>query len=524
MSFVSFEFLALVAILLVLYYTLAKRAQWPLLLAGSFVFYAFASPKYLIYMAATILTTWGAGVKIANINAERDSYLAEHKDLPREEKKAVKGKAKKRSHTIMGLCLLFNLGMLAVVKYTNFVISNINSLFGTDLGFFKIALPMGLSFYIFQSMGYIIDVHRGKYPAEKNLAKLALFVSFFPQLIQGPISRFDDLSKTLYGPHSFDARNVCFGAWRVLWGYFKKLVIADRMVVAITTITGKAEKYPGVYVVALVFFYAIQLYADFTGGIDITIGIAQMFGVKVTENFDRPFFSLNVTEYWRRWHITMGTWFKDYIFYPISVSQTMLNISKWSREKLGPQLGKRVPVYLSTIIVWFATGVWHGAAWNFIVWGLLNCLVIIVSQEFSPLYKKFHERFAFSNTKGYNVFQMFRTFWLMGLIRILDVYQNVPLTFRMVGTIFTTPNWGALFDGSMLKLGLTGSDYIVLLCGSLLMLLVSILQNKGSVREQLSQKPIAVRYLVIWLLFVAIVVLGAYGIGYDARQFIYNQF
>ena len=302
------------------------------------------------------------------------------------------------------------------------------------------------------------------------------------------------------------------------------MIVADRMITAVTALSGDTAAYTGVFVPVLVLFYAIQLYADFTGGIDITIGIAQMLGIDVAENFDRPFFSLNIAEYWRRWHITMGTWFRDYIFYPLSVSPGMMKISKWSREKLGQAVGKRIPVYLSTIIVWFATGLWHGAAWNFIVWGLLNCVVIVISQELSPLYTRFHGRFAFSNTKGYNVFQMFRTFWLMGFIRVLDVYRDVPATFRQVGTMFTTPNWGRLFDGSLLGLGLGIHDYAVIAAGCAAMLTVSILQNRRPVRDRLMAMPVAARYVMFAAAVLLIFVFGAYGIGYDAGQFIYTRF
>ena len=264
--------------------------------------------------------------------------------------------------------------------------------------FVNLLLPMGISFYTFQTMGYIIDVYRGKYGAEKNIGKLALFVSFFPQLIQGPISRFDDLSLSLYKEHNFDAKGFSFGFQRVLWGYFKKLVIADRIVIAVLEITKNPETYDGIFVLVGMVFYAIQLYADFTGGIDITIGIAQMLGIKVKENFNRPYFSKSIVEYWRRWHITMGTWFKDYIFYPLSVCKPMLNISKSSRKRFGEQIGKRVPVYLSTMTVWFTTGLWHGASWNFVVWGLLKRICDFSFQEFEPLYAKFHQKFNVRNT------------------------------------------------------------------------------------------------------------------------------
>ena len=525
MSFVSFGFLAFLAALMLLYYLVPKRIQCMVLLAFSIFFYCFAGWKSLIFMAVTVVTTYFAGVITGRMTTARDAYIKEQgAAMDREAKKAYKAKVKKRTYLILSLCLIVNLGMLAVIKYTDFGISVVNGIFRTNIGYLNFVLPMGISFYIFQSMGYIIDVYRGKYVPEKNFAKFALFVSFFPQLLQGPISRFDELSQTLYGPHDFDYQNFAKGAWRVAWGFFKKMVIADRLLTVVINLSHEIDTYKGVYVVALVLFYAIELYADFTGGIDITIGVAQMLGIKVAENFDRPFFSLNVTEYWRRWHITMGTWFKDYIFYPLSVSPKMLKISKWSREKLGQAIGKRVPVYLSTIIVWFATGLWHGAAWNFIVWGLLNCLVIIISQELAPLYRRFHGKFGFSNTKGYNIFQMFRTFWLMGFIRVLDVYRDVPVTFSQVGTIFTTGNWGDLFNGSFLKLGLGWQDFIVVLIGCGAMLTVSILQNKGQVRDRLMLRPPVVRYALLIALICLIMVFGAYGIGYDSGAFIYTHF
>jgi len=524
MSFVSFRFLCFLAVLFLLYYLLPRRFQWKILLAGSLLFYAFSGPKYLLFIAVTVLSTWAGAVMIDSLWAKQDTYLKAHGDLNREERKAYRKAAAKKPRLVLTVCLLLNLGILAVIKYADFVLENVNALFGANLAYFRFALPMGISFYMFQSLGYVIDVYRRKYPAERSLAKAALFTSFFPQVIQGPISRFDALSETLFAEHRFDSRQFTFGVWRILWGFFKKLVVADRLAPLLITLTSDAESYRGVYVVAAVFFYALQLYGDFTGGIDITIGVAQTLGIRVAENFERPYLSKNVAEYWRRWHITMGTWFRDYIFYPLSVSGGMLKLSKWSRAKLGPALGKRIPVYLSTITVWLATGIWHGAAWNFVVWGLLNCLVLLVSQELAPLYRRFHERFAFSNTTAWDIFQVLRTFWLMGAIRILDVYRNVPLTFRMVGSIFTTPNWGALFDGSFLSLGLTASDYGVVFAGGLVMLLVSLVQRRGPVREQLAAKRTAVRWLVLWALIVCIVIFGAYGIGYDATQFIYNQF
>lgn len=531
MLFTSYEFIGFLIITFVIYYVMPKKFQWKLLLAFSYIFYALAGVEYLLYILATTVSTYFISLKIAKLYEIQGAYLKENKGyLSREEKKLYKAGIKKKQWRWLLLCLFFNFGILAVVKYADFTIMNVNSLlhmFGatSSIGIFEFVLPLGISFYTFQTMGYIIDVYRGKYTAQRNIGKLALFVSFFPQLIQGPISRYDDLAVTMFEEHSYDGRNVSFGLQRILWGYFKKVVVADRLLVAVKILVGDPSGYTGSFVFVGMLFYAAQLYADFTGGIDITIGIAQVFGIKVKENFEQPYFSKSITEYWRRWHITLGTWFKEYVFYPISICQPMLNLSKSSRRRFGDAIGKRIPVYIATITVWFITGFWHGAAWNFIVWGLMNCLVILVSQECEPLYQKFHHRFPGLIKKWYyRFFMIVRTILLMSSLRMFDCYRDVPLTFKMFGTMFTEFNLNVFFNGSLLELGLSVSDYIVLLLAIALMILVSVTQLSGSVREKLAEKPAVVRYLIFYGVFIAVIVFGAYGFGYDSSQFIYNQF
>ena len=272
-------------------------------------------------------------------------------------------------------------------------------------------------------------------------------------------------------------------------------------------------------------FYAAELYADFTGGIDITIGIAQVLGVSVRENFIRPYFSRNIAEYWRRWHISMGTWFKDYIFYPLSVAPWLLKLSKKARKSISDGFGRKLSVYVSTIVTWFLTGLWHGAAWNFVVWGLLNAFFILLAEEFKPLSVKFREKNArLVSGFGYRVFETLRTFFLMCSLRILDCYRDVAVSFEAFASIFTTNNWGQAFSGELLNIGLTTADYLVAGIGIALMFTVSCVQEKcGSVRELLWKKT-AVPYVVFTLLALAILVFGAYGVGYDSSQFIYNQF
>ena len=528
MLFTSSEFIAFMAVVLLAYYLVPKKAQWPLLLVASYIFYWCASPWYLLFIGVTTASTYVVSRLLERVNETQKAFLAEHKaELDKEQKKAYKAKMKAKKWHLLLLCLIFNLGILSVTKYTNFVITNINAFLSgaSKLALVDMIVPMGISFYTFQSMGYIIDVYRDKQAAQKNFFKLALFVSFFPQLAQGPISRYGDLSKTLYEPHRFQRKTVSYGLMRILWGYFKKVVIADRLVTGVIALVGGAQ-YNGAYVFAAMLFYAFQLYCDFTGGIDITIGIAQAMGITLTENFNLPYFSKNIKEYWNRWHITMGSWFTDYIFYPISVCKPMLKLSKWSREHLGQAVGKRVTVYLSSFAVWLTTGIWHGAAWNFIVWGLVNFVVIMISQELEPLYARFHARFKLKGKAPYEVFQIIRTILLMSAIRMFDCYRDVPLTFQKVGSIFTTFNWNVLFDGSLLKIGLTMADYGVLLAGLAIVFGVSLYKYRSgrSVRDGLYAKHQTLFYALMGVLLVLILIFGAYGIGFDSSQFIYSQF
>lgn len=532
MLFISYEFLLFLAAVLILYYTIPRRHQWKLLLAASYVFYFLSDPKYLIFLVTTTVSTFWVSQKIQSCKDDFKVYFAPlKKTLSMDEKKAVKEKEQKKEFRLLLLCLLLNLGVLAVVKYTDFAILNVNHLlhlFGQDrqFSYLRLLLPMGISFYTFQSLGYLIDVYNGKYRAEENLFRFALFVSFFPQLVQGPISRFDDLSKSLYAEHTADYRTITFGLQRILWGYFKKLVIADRIVAAVIVLSKNSVAYGGAYVFANMLFYTLQLYADFTGGIDVTIGIAQAMGITVQENFVRPHFSKSLKEYWRRWHISMGTWFRDYIFYPISICKSMRKFTKFSRSHFGEAVGRRLPVYIATLVTWFATGIWHGASWNFIVWGVGNAVILMISQELEPLYDRFHARFGLREKIpfAYKCFEVGRTLLLVCCLKLFDCYATVGETFRAFGSLLVARNWHVLWDGSLLTLGLTMQDYVIVVLGFLALVSVSLVQRSGSVREKIAAKPVAVRFVIWYGLFLLVLLLGAYGIGYDAKQFIYNRF
>ncbi len=521
MQFTSVSFLLFVAAVLLLYYLLPRKTQWVVLLTASMCFYLWAGVEYLAFILFTAATAYGATVVIGKRQEAQARYLAEHKEnLSREEKKAYKAKVKAGNRLWMVLCVVANFAILAVCKAV--ITEPFQSLAkGGTLDFLTLGLPMGISFYMFQTMGYVVDVYRETAKPEKNPLKLLLFVSFFPQLVQGPISKFGQIAPSLYAPKAFDGKELSFGLQRMLWGYFKKMVVADRIAAAVIALRG--PEFTGVGFFLLTVFYAVQIYGDFTGGIDITIGLAQTLGIKLPENFIRPYFSKNIAEYWRRWHISLGVWMKDYIFYPISVSQPMLKLSKAGRKKFG-DFGKRLPVYVASIATWFVTGIWHGLNANFILWGMLNCFVIVVSEELAPLYEKFHGRFHLKGKGWYGWFEIVRMFLLMNLIRIVDLFPDVSVYFARMGSLFTTFNFHILWDGTMMNLGLTGLDYGILLGSIGLMFAVSMVQEKkGSVREILWTRPV-LRYVLIFALLAVVLLMGSYGLGYNAGDFIYNQF
>ena len=529
MLFTSFSFVLFACLTLLLYFTVPKRVQWWVLLVSSIVFYAFAGLEYMGFILYTATVTYVvARLLQARADAE-DAYVeAQRETMDKAARKAYRAEQKKKRFRVLVLGLVLGLGMLAVIKYTAFVLTGVRSVWmafgGEEFSVPSFLLPLGISFYTFQSMAYLIDVYRKRVRAERNYAKLLLFVSYFPQILQGPISRFGDLHEQLISPHQFDGLAFRSGLLRVAWGYFKKLMLADTAMAGIKLLIQSPEDYRGVYVLLLILLYSAQIYGDFTGGIDITIGLSEMMGIRLKENFLRPFSSRSTKDYWNRWHVTMGTWFTDYIFMPLSVARPMQRASSFLTKHMGNGVGLRFPVYVATIVTWFLTGLWHGAGWNFIVWGLLNCLVILVSRELEPLYRRFHKRFPrVSGSVAWGAWGAIRTFLLMGLIRSLDCYRDVPTTFSQWWSMVSLPNFGELFNGGLTSFGLSLFDYGVILASAAVIFFVSRAGKETPVRTRVAARPV-LWCALLCLILVTVLIFGAHGIGYDAQQFIYSQF
>lgn len=527
MLLVSYEFAAFFILLLTVYYLVPGRLQWLLLLAASYWFYVSGGLLYVCYPLFTTVSTWLIARKIGRITRQAKAAIRDQQ-MDREQKREYNKTVKKRQCRWMQLGLVLNFGILAVLKYTGFVLESLSGLFhlvGAEGRLPSVGwlLPLGISYYTFQSMGYLIDVYHRKYEPEENLAKFALFVSFFPQVIAGPISRFDQLRESLFAAHRFQWKQVRDGAERMLWGYFKKLVVADRLAPAVLAITSSPETYDGIYVLLGMVGYTVWMYADFAGGIDIVLGAAQMFDIRLPENFDRPFFSRSLGEFWRRWHMTLMLWLREYIFFPVSGSRFAKKISGVVRGLFGKEAGTKAPVYVGSIVVWLTAGIWHGASWNFVAWGMANCVVMLISQELSGCYRSFHKRFEFSNHARYRYFEMIRTFLLFCCLEMFE-YYSFGNVFVMFWNMITGARIGQLFDGRLAGLGLSSADWMMVLLGVLLMFVISVLQGRGSVRRQLAQQPAVMQYAAVFGLFLVVLVAGVYGQGYDASQFIYNQF
>lgn len=544
MSFISIDFALFVTAVLFVYYLFPKRSRWVVLLVASYVFYGFTGFKYFAYILVTTVSAYVCALFIEKRGAEQKKYLSENKEsLTKEEKKAYKAGIKKKQRLILTLGLILNFGILVYLKYADWAIAYINlfrlSWFGrTDfIPFRNFILPLGISFYTFQTMGYLIDIYYGKYEREKNFFKFALFTSFFPQIVQGPISRFGELAPELYKEVTFDFGRIKSGFYRVMWGLFKKLVIADRLAAFVTDTIAQRETYKGLYVLLAVFFYSMQIYGDFSGGIDVALGVAEMFGIRLAENFNRPFFSKSISEYWSRWHITLGTWFKDYIFYPLSLNKGIIKLGKKCREAGAPAsdkksffgnfmtgLGKRIPIYIPMFMVWFTTGMWHGSQNRYVVWGLFNCFFIILGTEFEPVSNRIVEKFGL-NEAGFMMrsYRVFKTFWLMSFLRIFDISKDVPSAFNAFKLIFI--DWSS-FDLAVVyeNLSLPKEDFRVAVIAILAMFVFDLVQRKGSVRERIFKLPVPAQWVILSLLIVAVSVFGYYGPGYDAGSFIYGAF
>lgn len=503
MSFISAGFLITIALAAAVYYLVPKKYQWIVLLIMSFLFYATYGVKYMGYIVFTIVSSYIFAVKMDG----------------------CEDRARRRRLLI--LCLCCNFGILVGMKYINFLIGNINAVSsffgGGSLPLFSVVMPLGISFYTFQTMSYVIDVYHRKYEAQRNIFKLALFTAFLPQLLQGPIGRYDRLAPQFFGGQDFKLKNVEFGAQRMAWGLAKKLVLADRAYVAADYIFSRLDVYSGAYIVFAMLLFSIYVYCDFAGGMDLVIGAAEVFGIKLDENFRQPYFSKSLSEFWRRWHISLGAWMKDYVFYPFSISKKMLKFGKFAKKHFGRTTGRVLPICIANILIFFIVGVWHGASWKYIIYGLYNGIIIAASALLKPVFAAAAEKCRINtSSKAWKVVCVLRTFIIVNIGWLFDACDTASLAFKAFGRIFVNFRLSVLWDASLLKMGLSLRDYKILAVAAVILFITSVMKERGiDLREFVAKRPAAVR----WALYIILVFATApFGYVGSTTEFVYAQF
>lgn len=529
MSFASLTFLVFLLGLMLVYFLVPGRARWGVLLAGSYAFIAVSSPHTAVYLLLATAAAFLAALKIQSVQSAfaarsgREAWTAG-------EKRARRRACQREKRLWLALALSAVFGMLLVLKYANFAIDNLNALLGPAGGLRRVEwlLPLGISFYTLQVSGYLIDVYRGKYAADQHFFKFALFASWFPQLVQGPISRYDALAAQLYEGHAFDWRRMKSGALRMLWGYFKKLVIADRLALVVeplfTDFAGQG--YAGAYIWAAAVLYTFQIYADFSGGMDIVLGMSEIFGIRMTENFRRPILAGSVAEFWQRWHITLGSWMRDYLFYPLALSGRFNRLGKRLRRRFGPYVGKVAPAVLASFIVFTCVGVWHGAEWKYVVYGFYQALFVSTATLLEPFYARMRKGLHVRETSaGFQTFRVLRTFLIIMVGRVLSRAGSLGDALAMLGAGVSAWNPQVLWDGSFLAFGVTVAEWVVLAVAVAAWMAVDALNERGVVvRERLEARALPLRWAAYILGAMIVLIFGVYGPGFDAASFIYGGF
>ena len=475
MLFNSLQFAIFFIVVVSIYFSIPHRYRWILLLIASYYFYMCWNAKYIILIAFSTLVDYFAGLRMSRISEKR----------------------KRTKYLVMSL--VTNLGLLFTFKYFNFFSRSVSEFFQAisipvQPPLLHVLLPVGISFYTFQTLSYTIDVYRGKIPHEKHLGIFALYVSFFPQLVAGPIERASNLLPQFYKKMTFDDERIASGLRLMLWGFFKKIVVADRLSLYVDSVYGNISFHSGLTLLVATYLFAFQIYCDFSGYSDIAIGAARVLGFDLMKNFDRPYFSLTIPEFWRRWHISLSTWFKDYLYIPLG--------------------GNRVPVarmYMNLAIVFVVSGMWHGANWTFIFWGALHGLYIVSSRLSLGFRDRLVERFRV-NKKLVTFSRMFITFQLVCFAWIYFRADSLAHANLVVSKIFSL-HWGRLYIPAM-------DQFVYSLFAVALLLAGDILLERFNFGAAILKQPVYVRWAAYASLAIVILLIGVF----NGSQFIYFQF
>lgn len=517
MSVISLQFVAFFLCVLIIYYLLPQKLQWVWLLITSGLFYCINATwiQSLIFLGF-LLINWG---------------LSQFMQPEQKHRKSVYTGA-----------LVIDILALMIFKYSRFfyqIFCSIGLVFGQTwnreaLDLFvdqtELIAPARISYFALIVIGYMTDIYWGKYVPQKNIGKFALFAGYFPQMTSGPIVRYDEMQGQLFDgkKHEFDYNRVIRGLQRALWGIFKKLVISERCAIVVNAVYSYYPAYNGFYIFMAAGLFAIQLYTDFSGLMDIVLGVSEALGIALPENFATPFYSTGIAEFWRKWHITLGAWLREYVFYPVLRGKLCRNLRKFCKQKFGRQYENKcdLPTYVGLLASWFLIGLWHGGGWNYIFGvGLYMWAMIVLGELLHPFLQKLNKLLRVkTECFSWKLFQRVRTFCIFAFGLSFFRAENLKEGFAMWGEAFSNFNPYIFLDQSIYNLGLNQKEWQICLMGILALIIVSYLEQKAQVRDLLVKQNFLFRLGIFTLLFLAVIVLGYYGTDFNAADFIYGRF
>ncbi|MCI8715181.1 MAG: MBOAT family protein [Oscillospiraceae bacterium] len=496
MLFNSLDFLIFFPIVTLLYFVIPRKVRYLFLLAASYYFYMCWNPRYALLMLLSTAITYFSGLLISRANRIPDPQARE-----------------RRRRLWVWLSFGSNLAILCVFKYLTFFLENLTRALGLAGVAFQapaidLLLPVGISFYTFQALGYTMDVYRGDIDAEPNFFRYALFVSFFPQLVAGPIERSGSLLRQLREHQRFDGLQARAGLVRMGWGLFQKMVIADRLAILVGAVYNNPAGQPGSAVALATVIFCFQIYCDFGGYSNIAIGAAQVMGVRLMDNFRQPFLARSIQDFWRRWHISLSTWFRDYLYFPLG----------GSRKGTGRAIANNMAVFL-------VSGLWHGAGWHFILWGGLHGLYQGVGRLTLPARRRIRGALGISEENPVCRLAAWAfTFSLVAFAFLLFRANSMSDAALLIRALFLDFRPEALLGGGLYELGLDRQDFAAAAVSVLVLILSDLLQERRPMGPVLERQPLVLRWTVYLLLIFAVLIFGIYGPGYDAAAFIYFAF
>lgn len=498
MLFNSVDFLLFYPVVILLYFLIPIKRRNLWLLVSSYFFYMCWNAKYALLMLFSTFVTYLCGLILEKI--KQTSW--------------EKGKIKKCKRYCIAIGYILNLSVLFWFKYLDFVLANLRWLanilhLGLSVPKFDIILPVGISFYTFQALGYIMDVYRDEIHAEKDLFRYALFVSFFPQLVAGPIERSKNLLEQIKTPTRFDTERARYGLLTIAYGLFLKLVIADNIAASIDPIFQDLIGHDTMAVLAGTILFAFQIYCDFQGYTKIAIGSAQVLGYRLNENFASPYLAMSVKDFWHRWHISLTSWFTDYLYIP-----------------LGGNRKGRLRKQINTILVFLCSGLWHGAAWHYVIWGGINGIFCVMEDLLKPVYHRIVAIFRINEKNiTWRCFRIFVTFFLIDLTWLFFRVSSCREGIKILLKIVTGFRMSYFFSNAFFLLFGSTRDCMVIMTSLLVLFIVDLCSYKKiDLRTVIFKQQIIFRWSIYWMIFLILIYWGAYGKGYEQTQFIYFQF